>query len=196
MKFVIPCDSNWKIPHDFPSCHSLYTLGSAISLSNSTSIPLFSFTKSIVSWITVNVLNPKKSIFNSPNSSKVVIIYCVDICPSLTYNGTYVSTGSFVITIPHAWVEACLGIPSNPIAISNTFFTNSSDSYLSFNSLFCSNAFFIVICSSFGIIFAKLSASEYGTSKTLATSLITILAAIVPKVIICDTWSCPYFLDT
>ena len=34
------------------------------------------------------------------NSSNVVIIYCVEISPSLTYSGTYVSTGSFVITIP------------------------------------------------------------------------------------------------
>ena len=45
----------------------------------------------------------------------------------------------------------------------------------------------ILICNSFGIIFASLSASAYGKSKTLATSLITILAAIVPNVIICDT---------
>ena len=196
MKFVIPWDSNWNIPQDLPSCHNLYTFGSAISLSNSTVIPLFFFTKSIVSFITVNVLKPKKSIFNNPNSSNVVIIYCVDIWLSRTYKGTYVSTGSFVITIPQACVDVCLGIPSSPIAISKTFFTVSSVSYFSFNSLFCSNAFFIVICNSFGIILANISASEYGTSSTLATSLITILAAIVPNVIICDTWSCPYFLAT
>ena len=88
IKFVMPCDSNWNIPDVFPSCHNLYTLGSDISLSNSTSIPLFCFTRFIVSCITVNVLKPKKSIFRSPNSSSVVIIYCVEICPSLTYNGT------------------------------------------------------------------------------------------------------------
>ena len=43
---------------------------------------------------------PKKSIFKRPSSSNVVIINCVEIFPSLTYKGTYVSTGSFVITIP------------------------------------------------------------------------------------------------
>ena len=75
-------------------------------MSNSTSMPLSFFTKSIVSFITVNVLKPRKSIFKSPSSSNVVIIYCVEILPSLTYKGTYVSTGSFVITIPHACVEA------------------------------------------------------------------------------------------
>ena len=31
---------------------------------------------------------PRKSIFNSPNSSRVVIIYCVDIWLSRTYSGT------------------------------------------------------------------------------------------------------------
>ena len=77
-----------------------------MSLSNSTSIFLSFLTKSIVSLITVKVLKPKKSIFKRPSSSSVVIIYCVDIFPSLTYKGTYVSTGSFVITIPHACVDA------------------------------------------------------------------------------------------
>ena len=33
-------------------------------------------------------------------------VYCVDIAPSFTYKGTYVSTGSFVITIPQACVDA------------------------------------------------------------------------------------------
>ena len=167
-----------------------------MSLSNSTSIPLFCFTKSFVSCITVKVLSPKKSIFKSPNSSNVVMIYWVEIIPSLTYRGTYVSTGSFVITIPQACVEACLGIPSNPIAISNNFFISWSDSYFSNSSLFCSIAFFIVICNSLGIIFASWSASAYGKSKALPTSLITILADIVPNVIIWETWSVPYFLPT
>ena len=89
-------------------------------------------------------------------------MYCVDIFPSFTYSGTYVSTGSFVITIPQACVEACLGNPSNFIAISNIFLTSLSASYSSFNSLFCSKAFGIVICTSIGIILASLSVSEYG----------------------------------
>ena len=89
-------------------------------------------------------------------------MYCVEIIPSLTYSGTYVSTGSFVITTPQACVDACLGIPSNDIAISNNLCTSGSVSYNSFNSLFCSSAFGIVICISFGIILANLSASEYG----------------------------------
>ena len=196
IKLVIPWLSNWNIPTDSPFCHNLYTLASPISLSNSTSIPLFSFTKFIASWITVRVLKPKKSIFKSPSSSKVVIINCVDICPSLTYKGTYVSTGSLVITTPQACVEACLGIPSKALAMSSIFPTSSSCSYKSLNSLFCSNALSIVIWSSFGIILANLSQSAYGISKALPTSRITILADIVPKVIIWETWSLPYFFST
>ena len=146
--------------------------------------------------MTVNVLNPRKSIFNNPSSSKVVIIYCVAIVPSFTCNGTYVSTGSFVITTPHACVDACLGIPSNAMAMSNNFFIFSSLSYSSLSSLFSSIAFFIVICNSFGTIFASLSVSAYGKSNARPTSLITILADIVPNVIICDTWSLPYFSAT
>ena len=85
-------------------------------------------------------------------------MYCVEIIPSLTYSGTYVTTGSFVITIPQACVEACLGIPSKAIAISSNFFVSGLFSYSSLNSLFCSSAFFIVMCSSFGTILASLSA--------------------------------------
>ena len=124
------------------------------------------------------------------------MMYCVEIVPSREYSGTYVSTGSFVITIPQACVEACLGIPSSAIAISSNFFISGFCSYSFASSLFCSIAFFIVICSSFGIILASLSASEYAKSSALPTSLITILADIVPNVIICETWSCPYFLPT
>ena len=47
-----------------------------------------------------------------------------------------------------------------------------------------------------GIILEILSPKAYGLPRALATSLTTALAAIVPKVAICETASLPYFLLT
>ncbi len=47
-----------------------------------------------------------------------------------------------------------------------------------------------------GIIFAIRSTSAYGISSTRPTSLIAALAAIVPNVMICATFSRPYFSVT
>ena len=47
-----------------------------------------------------------------------------------------------------------------------------------------------------GIIFEILSPRAYGLPNALATSLTTALAAIVPKVAICETAPSPYFLLT
>ena len=47
-----------------------------------------------------------------------------------------------------------------------------------------------------GIIFVSLVDSSTGMLLTLATSLMAILAAIVPKVITCDIWSLPYVSST
>ena len=49
---------------------------------------------------------------------------------------------------------------------------------------------------SIGTILASLSMSAYGKSNALPTALITPLAAIVPKVVICVTESFPYFSVT
>ena len=54
----------------------------------------------------------------------------------------------------------------------------------------------MVIPMLYGISFATLSHTLYGTSITLPTSRTAAFAAIVPKVTICATWSAPYFSIT
>ncbi len=121
--------------------------------------PLFCFTVSIVSLITVSVLKPKKSIFKRPSSSKVVMVNCVTIVSSFFARGTYSSTGAEQITTPAAWVDACLGSPSRDLDISIKFLTLSFSSYCFLSSGFISRALSMVILSSIGIIFAITSTS-------------------------------------
>ena len=64
--------------------------------------------------------SPRKSIFRSPSSSRVVMVNWVTTDSSLFARGTYSSTGSAVITTPAAWVEACRGIPSTFRAVSSS----------------------------------------------------------------------------
>ena len=151
----------------------------------------------IAFWITVSVRSPRKSIFKRPNSSNVTIVYCVVMLPSEALDsGTNSSTGFGLITTPAAWTEVCRGSPSKRIAISISFFAESSVSYIVRSSGFIFIAFAIVIPSSIGIAFATLSTYAYGRSNTRPTSRITIRADIVPNVTICTTWSAPYFLVT
>ena len=121
-------------------------------------MPLFFFMNLWAFCITVKFLSPKKSIFKSPSSSKVVIIYCVVIEPSAALdNGTYSSTGFPQITTPAACIDACRGSPSSLLDISIRYFTSGSESYNVFNSIFCFKAPSRVMLSSCGIIFAILS---------------------------------------
>ena len=98
--------------------------------------------------------------------------------------------------MPAACVDACLASPSRLFAILISSFTFWSFSINSFNlgSAFIASS--IVMFNVLGTSFATLSTSIYGISKTRPTSLITPLAAIVPKVIIWATWSVPNLFVT
>ena len=149
------------------------------------------------SWITVRVLKPKKSILRSPRRSMVVAVNCVitESSPPLA-RGTYSSMESLPITTPAACIPVFLGSPSSLSAISIRCLTSGFCSYISLRSLLTERALVMVILSSIGTDLATASQRAYGRSRTLPTSLITFLAAIVWKVTICTTFSLPYFLTT
>ena len=87
----------------------------------------------------------------------VVIVYWVTMVSSFFDSGTYVRTGSAVITTPAAWVEVLRGIPSRDMAVSISSRTISSPSYISFSWGETSNASFKVMCSVVGTSFATTS---------------------------------------
>ena len=128
--------------------------------------------------------NPKKSIFSSPNSSKVVMVNCVTTASLFLASGTYLQTGRSVITTPAACVEAFLGMPSNFFAMSINSLTCGSESYKFFKSWEMFSARSNVIFNSIGTNFATESTFAYGIAIALPTSRIEPRAAIVPNVII------------
>ena len=152
--------------------------------------------KSSVSRITVSVLSPRRSTFKSPNSSSVPIGNCVVTDSSFFWSGTNSLIGFSDITTPEACVEAWRGSPSSLQERSMSLFTFASVLYKSLSSLDSSIARASVMLSSFGISLAILSTSAYGIRITRPTSFTAALAAIVPNVIICDTFSAPYFSVT
>ncbi len=120
IKLRIPALSSWNTPSVLPVPSDSNTrLSSKLIRSMSIFTEWFFSTRSAVFFNTVNVLRPKKSIFKSPNSSIVVMVNCVVIMPSMPLaSGTYSSIGFWEITTPAAWVEECLGSPSNRFDIS------------------------------------------------------------------------------
>ena len=153
----IPEDSNWKTPFACPL--------DIISKVCGSDREIFSMEKSgwwrriifSASAMTVRLRSPKKSIFKSPSSSRVVMVYWVTIASSFLASGTYFSTESRAITTPAAWVEAWRGIPSIFKAWSISSLTCGSLSYMMRRSGERSSAFSMVICSSIGMAFATLS---------------------------------------
>ena len=87
-------------------------------------------------------------------------------------------------------------MPSILIAISITFLTLGSSSYILRRSGLMFKAFSRVILSSNGIAFAILSASAYVRLSALPTSLTAAFALSLPKVMIWETFSLPYFCLT
>ena len=70
------------------------------------------------------------------------------------------TTGSAVMTTPAAWVEVFLGIPSSCMAVSMSFFTLGSPSYISFSRGDMFSASFKVMCRGMvGTSFATTSVS-------------------------------------
>ena len=75
---------------------------------------------------TVRFRRPRKSIFSSPSSSRVTMVYWQTMDSSFRASGTYSYTGRLVMTTPAAWVEAWRGIPSSACAMSMSRRTRSS----------------------------------------------------------------------
>ena len=73
--------------------------------------------------MTVSVLRPRKSIFKSPSSSKVVMVNCVTTVPSaFLERGTNLSTRSLAMSTPAACMLVCLGRPSSFMLMSTRYF--------------------------------------------------------------------------
>ena len=80
--------------------------------------------------------------------------------------------------------------------MSSTSFTFGSFAAMSFSTGFSASALSSVMSSAGGICFAMLLTSAYGMSSARPTSRTTAFAFIVPNVMICATFSRPYFRVT
>ena len=132
---VMPVLSSWNTPLVRPA-ESI----SKVSLSSSGTASMrkpgvWRRTSFTASSSTVRFRRPRKSIFNRPSSSRVVIWYWQTTDSSLVARGTYSYTGRSVITTPAAWVEAWRGMPSRAFATSISRCSFSSPSYISFRGL-------------------------------------------------------------
>ena len=131
----MPADSSWNTPEVLPAASMSNTAGSSIGMVSMEKSGSLRRTSLAASSSTVRLRRPRKSIFSSPSSSSVVIVYCVTGLPSFVASGTYSYTGRCVMTTPAAWVEAWRGMPSSARAVSMRFLTFSSLSYMSFRGL-------------------------------------------------------------
>ncbi|CRH59806.1 Uncharacterised protein [Chlamydia trachomatis] len=107
-----------------------------------------------------------------------------------TQIGIWLVRGSPQIITPAACTPVLRIDPSSFLAISITSAASASSTYSCFNSGSASNAEVMVALRS-GICFAMKFTLAKGVSKVLPTSLIAILAFMVPNVIIWATLSLP-----
>ena len=159
-------------------------------LSISSSIPRCSRTLATASLIMDKVFSPKKSIFIKPVSSMtepsywVTNIFSPVSLSSAVLTGTQSVMSSLQMMVPHAWTPVPRTLPSNIWAYFKVSRTKGSgDASAACNSgtysmAFARLSFLLGILS--GTSFAKRSASAKGSFCTRATSLMAILAAIVP----------------
>ena len=145
------------------------------------------------------VFSPSRSILSIPTLSTSFPSYCV----TMSSESLAVLRGRCSIRLfgpmitPQAWVPVCLAEPSRVSAKMRVFFSSSFPFFLmsasSGTSLYASLS---KIPGRSGTSFANLSASGRGSLRTRATSRMALLAAMVPKVTICATFSLPYFCTT
>ena len=114
----MPPPSSWNTPSRCrPRTSISYTSGS--SMIDAWSISSFTAAGSrrimrTASRITVSVRRPRKSIFRSPSSSSVVMVYWVTTLRPRSSAGAHnLSPERSAMTTPAAWVEACRGMPSS-----------------------------------------------------------------------------------
>ena len=85
---VMPADSSWKTPWVFPSASMAKVCGSLSGTLSTAKSGSIRRTCSSASWITVRFRRPRKSIFSSPSSSMVVMVYWVTMVSSFRDRGT------------------------------------------------------------------------------------------------------------
>ena len=150
-----------------------------------------------VLWMTVRVRRPRKSILSSPMASMSSMAYCVTTSPLAPLDsGTILCRGSGEITTPAACTEAWRDRPSRRRAVSMRCSTRGScvcNSRSRGSSAMASSS---EICRRLGTSLAMRSTSLYGKSRARPTSRRTPFASIEPKVMICATFSAPYFSVT
>ena len=199
--FCIPALSYWKIPTVSPRWKSSYVLISSIGKASGSSwTPDLYLTNLTVSFIKVNVFNPRKSIFNNPALSATElsnwVTYKSESLAVVTGTKLVISLG--VIMTPQAWIPTLRRFPSRICACWMVSPLKSSAAERLINSFILSKSsgrstFLISASVSFinrdklhfggmspGINLAILSASKSGKSRTLAVSRIADFAAIVP----------------
>ncbi len=143
------------------------------------------------------MVSPRKSIFKRPMRSSAFMSYCVVTSSRFVlYSGTTSVSGLGEITTPAACVDAWRASPSSRSATAIKSFSRSSLLIADFNCGASSSASFNSIPSVVGISLAMRSTSPYGMSIARPTSFTAAFAAMVPNVIICATFSRPYFWVT
>ena len=153
------------------------------------------------------VLRPKKSILMRPVSSMTLPSYCVtsSFSPvslsSAMLMGTWSVMSSRQMIVPQACTPVLRTLPSSIFAYFMVSRNNGSgDASASRSSGTAEIAFgrFIFIPSGkrSGIALQSLFDMSRGTFCTRATSFMASFVAIVPYVMICATFSCPYFSVT
>ena len=180
----------------------------------SKSIPLECLIFLSASLIMDSVLSPKKSIFIRPIFSITLPEYCVTNTSSLTFLSMAVESGanflksSAPIITPHACIPVCLTVPSRREALSRVSFISN---LLLYKSLIKGISFMqLLMLTGSDFPFASTLSSgnlsgmasvisltiSNGMLFTLATSFILDFVAIVPYVMMCATFSFPYFSVT
>ena len=193
----MPPDSSWKTPSVFPwLSRSNVALSSRGRLTQSISLPLRLLDRiDTHSGSPSKSSIPRKSIFSIPTASTGFIENWVTaISESLAMQtGQRSMRGSPQMIIPPHGCRYCASIlPAFwPMSIRRAAPPHLS-SYSALSSGSISSAFSRVILRSSGTSLAISLTFASGTLKTRPTSLIAILAFIVPKVMICATLSLPY----
>ena len=193
---VMPVLSSWNTPSVRPAASISNVSGSSSGICSTAKPGTLRRTSRAASSSTVRLRRPRKSIFSSPSSSSVVIGNWQTTDSSFFASGTYSYTGFSVMTTPAACVEAWRGMPSKARAVSIRLCRRSSESYISRSGLESFKASSSVMFSVLGTCFATASVSAYVRFSARPTSRMAALAAMVPNVTICATWSEPYFRFT
>ena len=105
--FLMPSDSNWKIPLVSPCWNNASVLGSSNGIEcGSNGCPVCCPTSFTILARIPKLRNPKKSIFSRPSSSTLPIGNCVSSISSPPLcNATVSVNGAWLNTIPAACVE-------------------------------------------------------------------------------------------